>query len=86
MDISQDVHNFETINPELKPCPFCGDKPVWYLDGDLSIGKRTLVIHCRNCGARMVQRTVTQHTGYLEALSVSRWNTRVVEHKNNDKK
>lgn len=86
MDISQEVCNFDTINPELKPCPFCGETPVWYLDGDLFTGKRTLVIYCRNCGAKMEQRTFKQHTGYLEALSVSRWNTRVIKQQNNDNK
>lgn len=25
------LHNYDSENPNLKPCPFCGNNPVWHL-------------------------------------------------------
>ena len=28
-----EIHNHITYPEELKPCPFCGKRPYWYLKG-----------------------------------------------------
>ena len=73
------IHNYETSNDELLPCPFCGGEPIWYLKGNAErIGyKRIITIKCPQCRA-------TQETGVLylstEAgceAAVKNWNTRI---------
>ena len=53
-----DIHNYETTNDNLLPCPFCGEqKPLWYLKGqaDAINKQRTIVVKCPTCGTE--QRT-----------------------------
>ena len=72
------IHNYEDTNDELLPCPFCGEKPIWWLKGnaDLVGHKRVITIKCPNC------RT-TQETGIIHSttdlgceIAITKWNAR----------
>lgn len=74
-----EIHNFETTNENLLPCPFCGEeKPVWYIIGrpDAIKMHRTIVVKCPRCGTE--QRTslyrMPLRFGCINAEAA--WNTR----------
>ena len=52
-------------NSEMKPCPFCGSRPVLYLYED----RKSLLLECEECGARIF--------GYRSIDDIIKaWNTR----------
>ena len=50
---------------ELKPCPFCGGKPVIYK----SMSDRRAWVMCSECGA-------TSPSGFREKTAIKAWNRR----------
>lgn len=73
-----EIQNYKSTSEELLNCPFCGDKPEWYLKGnaDMIGHKRTVVVRCPTCGT-------TQETGVLHfptkwacLQAVNKWNMR----------
>lgn len=50
---------------KLKPCPFCGGKPVIYK----SMLDRTVLVMCSECGA-------TLPSGFSEKTAIKAWNRR----------
>jgi Lar family restriction alleviation protein len=67
----------------LKPCPFCGEAPVWYLIGnpDYIARRRTVVVKCTMCGT--VQKTSIQKipTKFAAMMAITKWNMRKGEEK-----
>lgn len=47
-----EIHNGDSYNVNLLPCPFCGEKPIWYIKGNAeAVGKRRVItIKCPMCG------------------------------------
>ena len=54
-----------TEETKLKPCPFCGGKPVIYK----SISDRKAWVMCSECGA-------TSSSGFREKTAIRAWNRR----------
>ena len=52
-DVKVEINNYDTENPLLKSCPFCGDTPNWHLIGNDNTHSRTIVIKCPQCGVEM---------------------------------
>lgn len=52
----------------IKPCPFCGGKPVIYK----SVLDRTVWVMCSECGA-------TSSYSYSEKTAIKAWNRRTEE-------
>lgn len=71
-----------TKKTALKPCPFCGGKPMMW------IGKKSLVsfekgatdyyIQCSHCGCRTMEFNSIEW-GRAKVEAVKRWNRRVEE-------
>ena len=73
-----EIHNYESECDELKPCPFCGSKPVWFLKGNVKTSSRTITIKCPNCRVEMVNGTFNEDTNWLINICVEKWNRRNV--------
>ena len=71
-----EIHNYETQNEELKPCPFCGNTPVWWLKGNMRTPSRTITIQCHNCGVTMSKSALRLDLNWLMNLCVEKWNNR----------
>ena len=74
----QEIHNYDTVNKELLPCPFCGEKPIWYLKGNAeAVGKkRLIVIECPNCRTRQETGVLRLSTQVGCELAETKWNLR----------
>lgn len=72
------IHNYEDTNDELLPCPFCGEKPIWWLKGnpDLMGRKRVITIKCPNCRTTQETGVLTLSTEAGCELAVEKWNKR----------
>ena len=65
---------------ELKPCPFCGSKPVCFVEGQTTVMSEPYVraiVRCTNCEARIQ----LIKDGYVPAITVKNmaleeWNRR----------
>lgn len=74
-----EIHNYESKDDELKECPFCGDKAVWYLIGNANDRdrKRTIVVRCPTCGARQETSVLHLPTKFGCMDAIVKWNMRV---------
>lgn len=76
-----EITNNDSYNDNLLPCPFCGEKPIWYLKGyaDAIMKRRVIVVKCPYC--RTTQETavlkLSTETGCL--MAEIKWNRRVEE-------
>ena len=71
-----DIHNYESECEELKSCPFCGSKPVWFLKGNINTPSKTMTIKCPNCGVQMVNSVFHKDISWLMDVCVTKWNRR----------
>lgn len=73
-----EIHNHEATNNNLLPCPFCGEKPVWYLKGSVGdVGRRRVItIKCPCCGARQETAILKLPTKMGCIMAESKWNLR----------
>ena len=71
-----DIHNYDSENPDLKPCPFCGNTPVWHLKGNAYSAKRLSIVKCPNCGVEMKVAALRNSTEWLIETTVNKWNNR----------
>lgn len=82
------MHSINATKPislqasELKPCPFCGEKPQ-HNDGGVSVyGRLWWAVWCDNCHIEMIDREVWKHEedrtilALPEAECFDRWNRR----------
>ena len=70
------IHNYDSENPGLKPCPFCGNTPVWHLQGNAYSIKRLAIVKCPNCGVEMKAAALRNSTEWLIETIVNKWNNR----------
>lgn len=64
---------------DLRPCPFCGSKPIMEISEDVRLGIIELAnCVCRNCGASSPLIQV-RSTPYFEVRMQKLWNTRPLE-------
>lgn len=76
-----EIHNYESRNEELMNCPFCGEKPVWYLKGNAdAVGhKRIVVLHCPACGATQETAVLKLPTKWACTDAIAKWNMRTTD-------
>lgn len=81
-----EIHNGDSTNDNLLPCPFCGDKPIWYLKGysDAINKKRTIVVRCPTCGTTQETAVLKLSTQMGCLMAEGKWNLR--EWKKEEKK
>lgn len=67
---------------ELKPCPFCGEKPVLYRKEDFDEldeknGRACISVDCPKCSLNFYDHTSDEHDYYVRAFYVvEKWNRR----------
>ena len=68
---------------ELKPCPFCGEKPV-LMDKDFfdklvsGDGRACIAIDCPNCDLSLHDHTSDENDYFIRAFLIAeKWNKRV---------
>lgn len=71
-----EIHNYDTENPNLKPCPFCGSTPLWHLKGNDSTPRRTIIIKCPGCGVEMKMSGRSFLTQPIAVHIIEKWNKR----------
>jgi uncharacterized Zn finger protein len=76
-----EIHNGDTVNERLLPCPFCGEKPVWYLKGSAEgIGKRRVItVKCPCCGTIQETAILKLPTKMGCIMAESKWNLRTTK-------
>ena len=71
---------------QLKPCPFCGDKP--YTQVRTNADKVVLKIGCGNCGVFLTEMTLsgTNFTQFNKVRSelIAKWNRRAKNEEDTD--
>jgi len=70
------IYNYDSETPDLKPCPFCGNTPVWHLQGNDHSAKRLAIIKCANCGVEMKVGALRNSTEWLCETIINKWNNR----------
>lgn len=78
------IHNYATHSEELKPCPFCGEKPMWYYS-KTSIGGFKVVVECLPCNTRMYINTLRNPLKWGVNVIKTKWNNRVNHERNTTK-
>ena len=73
---SEFLHNYDTENPNLKPCPFCGNNPVWHLQGNIHTIKKTIIVKCNQCGVEMKVAAKRNSIEWLIETIEGKWNKR----------
>ncbi len=73
-----DIHNNDSYNERLLPCPFCGETPVWFLKGTAEdLGKRRVItIKCPCCGTVQETAILKLPTKMGCIMAESKWNMR----------
>lgn len=75
-EIKVEIHNYDTENPLLKPCPFCGTTPIWHLRGNEYTPSRTIVIKCPHCGVEMKMSGRVFGVQPIATKIMDKWNER----------
>lgn len=81
-----EITNNDQTNDKLLPCPFCGEKPIWYLKGnaDAIMKKRTIVIECPTCGTRQETSVLKLPTKMGCIMAETKWNLRTNKEEHNE--
>ena len=75
-EIKVEIHNYDTENPILKPCPFCGTTPNWHLIGNDHTPSRTILIKCPKCGVEMKMSGRAFGVQPIATRIIDKWNER----------
>jgi len=70
------INNYDTELQELLDCPFCGGRPIAYLQGNEYSKKRTITIKCEKCLVRRTTGAISQPNEWLEEKAIQLWNSR----------
>lgn len=75
-----EVQNYDTTSDKLLPCPFCGEKPIWYRKGNDYTKSQTIIVKCPKC--RITRSDAIRNgRGYtiewLENVAIKNWNQRI---------
>lgn len=65
------------MSEKLKPCPFCGSKPVEDVFSSAIPNETLWTIRCPMCSAEMSISKVGYHAGMSNDKLVTAWNQRV---------
>lgn len=70
------IHNYDTELEELLDCPFCGKRPIAYLQGNEFTRKRSVTVKCPHCLIKRTTGAVHQSGEWLEGKAIQLWNNR----------
>ncbi len=73
-----EISNQDSYNVNLLPCPFCGEKPIWYLKGYAEdiMKKRVIIIKCPMCGTTQETAVLKLPTKMGCLMAETKWNMR----------
>ena len=75
------IHNYHTNLDELKDCPFCGGRPIAFLQGNEHLnrmGKRvSITIKCPDCRIQRTDAVRRHNLEWLESIAIGHWNNRI---------
>lgn len=69
------IHNYATHSEELKPCPFCGEKPLWYYS-KTDKGNFSVTIECLHCQVKMKVGSIRNPLEWAVNQAKTKWNCR----------
>lgn len=64
---------------DLKPCPFCGSKPIWWLKGNEFTKSQIITVKCPKCRIQREDGIINGHghdINWLEDVAIKNWNMR----------
>lgn len=74
------IHNYDTELDELLDCPFCGSRPVAFLQGNEyrnMMGKKvSITVRCKKCRIQRTDAVLRGSLEWLEQTAIKNWNTR----------
>jgi hypothetical protein len=76
------IYNYATHSDELKHCPFCGNKPLWYYHR-IHDNAFEVIIECLSC---QISMRITSLNNTLRCITneiKTKWNNRVNHEHNN---
>ena len=73
------IDNYDTRLPELLSCPFCGEEPIAYLQGNEHTKKRFITIKCPKCLVQRKIGAIRQPIEWLEGKAIQLWNNRIIQ-------
>ena len=72
------IHNYATHSDELKPCPFCGEKPLWYYS-KREKGNFIVTIECLPCQVKMQTGSLRNTLEWATGQAKTKWNCRTTK-------
>ena len=74
------INNYDTSLDELKDCPFCGGRPIAFLQGNEYLNKMgrkvSITIKCPNCRIQRTDAVRSHNLEWLETIAIEQWNNR----------
>lgn len=70
------IYNYATHSDELKPCPFCGENPVWHYSRT-SKGGSIITIECLHCRIMMQVGVLRKPLEWGVNVIKTKWNNRI---------
>ena len=73
-----EISNNDSYNDRLLPCPFCGEKPIWFLKGyaEAIMKRRVITIKCPCCGTTQETAVLKLPTEMGCLMAETKWNRR----------
>ncbi|WP_165424212.1 Lar family restriction alleviation protein [Pseudoxanthomonas winnipegensis] len=72
------------MSVELKPCPFCGGKPILHEAGNDYTKSRRVVIKCPSCRAQRADSALRHSMEWLIGVATEHWNRRKQQESSSD--
>ena len=79
-----EIQNYPTHSDELKPCPFCGENPMWYYSGT-SKGGSIITVECLHCRIKMQVGVLRYPLEWGVNVIKTKWNNRANNERNTTK-
>ena len=74
------IQNYDTSLEELKDCPFCGERPVAFFQGNEYLNKAgvkvSITVKCTGCRIQRTDAVIGGSIEWLEEIAIKNWNTR----------
>lgn len=74
-----EVQNYDNISDKLLPCPFCGERPIWYRKGNDFTKSQQITVKCPKCRITRTDAILNNHghtIEWLEEVVIKNWNQR----------
>jgi len=68
------------MSEKLKPCPFCGSKPIIIKVGNNFTRKKSVRIKCQSCRIERTTGAIRYNIEWCLEEAIKAWNTRAVSH------